>query len=35
MYALSFDMSIADLQEHYGEQYHGAYYEIKRALVKH
>lgn len=35
MYALSFDMSIADLQEHYGEQYHGAYYEIKRTLVKH
>lgn len=35
MYALSFDMSIADLQEYYGEQYHGAYYEIKRTLVKH
>ena len=29
MYALSFDMNIADLQEHYGEPYHGAYYVQK------
>ena len=35
MYALSFDMTIADLEEHYGNPYHGAYYEIKRTLVKH
>ena len=35
MYALSFDMTIADLQEHYGNPYHGAYFEIKRTLVKH
>ena len=35
MYALSFDMTIADLQEHYGDPYHGAYFEIKSALVKH
>ena len=30
MYALSFDMNIADLKEHYGNPYHGAYFEIKR-----
>ena len=35
MYALSFDMRIADLEEHYGNPYHGAYYEIKRTLAKH
>ena len=45
MYALSFDMrsnlfallakNIADLKEHYGEPYHGAYYDIKRTLVGH
>ncbi|MBQ7424464.1 MAG: hypothetical protein IJV19_06970 [Prevotella sp.] len=35
MYALSFDMNIADLEEHYGKPYHGAYYEIKHVLVKH
>ena len=35
MYALSFDMDINDLEMHYGNPYHGAYYEIKRTLVKH
>ena len=35
MYALSFDMKIADLEEHYGNLYHGAYYEIKRTLAKY
>ena len=35
MYALSFDMNIAELEEHYGSPYHGAYYEIKRTLFKH
>lgn len=34
MYALSFDMNIVDLQQYYGEPYNGAYYEIKRTLVK-
>lgn len=34
MYALSFDMNIADLQQYYGEPYNGAYYEIKRTLVR-
>ena len=29
MYALSFDMNIADLKEHYGEQYNGALKEIE------
>ena len=33
MYALSFDMCIADLQQYYGEPYNGAYYEIKQTLV--
>lgn len=35
MYALSFDMRIADLEEHYGNPYHGAYFEIKCTLAKH
>ena len=34
MYALSFDMSIADLKEHYGEIYNNAYYEIRKLLVE-
>lgn len=36
MYALSFDMNIADLQENYGDPYHGAYYEIifRKRLMK-
>ncbi len=34
MYALSFDMTIAELQKSYGDRYQGAYYEIKRTLVK-
>ena len=33
MYALSFDMNIADLQQTYGDPYNGAYYEIKHTLV--
>lgn len=33
MYALSFDMCIADLQQYYGEPYNGAYYEIKQTLA--
>jgi len=34
MYALSFDMNIAELEEHNGSPYKGANYEIKRTLVK-
>ena len=33
MYALSFDMNIAVLQQAYGDPYNGAYYEIKHTLV--
>ncbi len=33
MYALSFDMSIADLKKHYGEPYNNAYFEIKQLLL--
>ena len=29
MYALSFDMTIAELQKHYGKNYNRAYFEIK------
>ena len=28
-------MDIAELEKYYGNPYHGAYYEIKRTLVKH
>lgn len=35
MFAISFDMSVTELQQHYGTPYHGAYYEIKRVLVRH
>ena len=33
MYALSFDMIIAELKEHYGEIYNNAYYEIRKLLI--
>ena len=32
MYALSFDMDIADLKANYGEPYNGAYFEIKQTF---
>ncbi|MDR1678179.1 MAG: virulence protein [Prevotellaceae bacterium] len=32
MYAIAFDMVIADLKEHYGEPYNNAYFEIKTTL---
>lgn len=32
MYAIAFDMVIADLKEHYGEPYNNAYFEIKSVL---
>lgn len=34
MYAISFDMSIADLKQHYGEPYNNAYFEIGKELRK-
>lgn len=32
MFALSFDMVIADLKKHYGDPYNSAYWEIKQTL---
>ncbi len=32
MYAIAFDMVVADLKEHYGEPYNNAYFEIKTLL---
>ena len=32
MYAIAFDMRIAELVDHYGEPYNNAYYEIKQVL---
>lgn len=32
MYAIAFDMVVADLKEHYGEPYNNAYFEIKTIL---
>ena len=32
MYAISFDMVVADLKEYYGEPYNNAYFEIKTVL---
>lgn len=34
MYAISFDMVVADLKQHYGEPYNNAYFEIKTELRK-
>ncbi len=34
MYALSFDMNIADLKENYGEIYNNAYYEVRKLLIR-
>lgn len=34
MFAISFDMSISGLEEHYGKPYHRAYFEIKDILKK-
>ena len=35
MYAIAFDMVVADLKEHYGEPYNNAYFEINMALRKY
>ena len=32
MFAIAFDMRIAELVDHYGEPYNNAYYEIKQVL---
>lgn len=32
MHAITFDMSISALKEHYNEKYHSAYTEIKKSL---
>ncbi|MDR2086712.1 MAG: virulence protein [Dysgonamonadaceae bacterium] len=32
MFAIAFDMCIADLRKHYGEPYNNAYFEIKSTL---
>lgn len=34
MYAISFDMVVADLKKHYGEPYNNAYNEIKQVLKR-
>jgi virulence-associated protein VapD len=34
MYAISFDMVVADLKQHYGEPYNNAYFDIKTELRK-
>lgn len=35
MFAISFDMLIADLKEHYGNPYNNAYFEISNILEKY
>ena len=30
MFAISFDMTVSSLEEHYGKPYNRAYYEIKK-----
>lgn len=34
MFAIAFDMLIADLKQHYGEPYNNAYYDISKVLRK-
>jgi len=35
MFAIAFDMSIAQLKEHYGQPYNNAYYEISEILEEY
>lgn len=35
MFAISFDMVVADLKKHYGNPYNNAYYEISTIMEKH
>ena len=34
MFAIAFDMVIADLEKHYGQPYNNAYFEIGKVLRK-
>ena len=34
MFAISFDMSVSDLEKHYGKPYNRAYFEIKDLMRK-
>ncbi len=34
MFAITFDMSISKLKEHFGEPYNNAYFEIKKEMQK-
>lgn len=34
MFAISFDMSVSDLEQNYGKPYNRAYFEIKEVLKK-
>lgn len=34
MFAIAFDMVVADLKQYYGEPYNNAYYEINRELKR-
>ncbi len=35
VYAIAFDLEIAQLREHYGDPYNGAYAEIRQLLEEH
>ena len=35
MFAVSFDFSISDLKEYYGDQYHKAYFDMRNIMVKY
>lgn len=35
MFAIAFDMAVADLKTYYGEPYNNAYYEIAKVLMKY
>jgi len=35
MFAITFDMVVADLEQHYETPYHKAYYEIREIMKKH
>lgn len=35
MFAIAFDMVVADLKQHYGEPYNNAYYDIEKVLRKY
>lgn len=35
MFAVSFDFSISDLKEYYGDPYHKAYFDMQNIMVKY